>query len=145
MGAVGEKNGVNGVKNGANNGGNADWKAKVVEMSRKWARQYSSRKSLWAVGSILVILSLIMVVVISRQSGKQLHEATQAVTHTREILETLQNLTAQLSEVESAARSFAISGKQSGRIVTDVGQIQFIVRNASSMCPCHRRRGHVTF
>jgi PAS domain S-box-containing protein len=56
---------------------------------------------------------LVTVVVISRQSGKQLQEATRAVTHTREVLEKLGNISAQLSEVESAARSFAISGKQS--------------------------------
>ncbi len=35
------------------------------------------------------------------------------MTHTREVLEKLENITSQLSEVESAARSFAISGKQS--------------------------------
>jgi len=35
------------------------------------------------------------------------------VTHTREVLEKLGDIAARLSEVESAARSFAISGKQS--------------------------------
>ena len=40
-------------------------------------------------------------------------EATRAVTHTREVLEKLGEISAGLSEVESSARSFAISGKQS--------------------------------
>lgn len=53
------------------------------------------------------------VVVISRRSGEQLQEATRAVTHTREVLEKLGDIAARLSEMESAARSFAISGKQS--------------------------------
>jgi len=35
------------------------------------------------------------------------------VTHTREVLDKLGDIAARLSEVESAARSFAISGKQS--------------------------------
>lgn len=52
-------------------------------------------------------------VAISRQSGKQLQEATRAVTHTREVLDKLGEIAVQLSVVESAARSFAISGKQS--------------------------------
>jgi len=61
----------------------------------------------------LAILSLVAVGAISRRSGEQLQEATRAVTHTREVLEKLGDITARLSEVESAARSFAISGKQS--------------------------------
>ena len=58
-------------------------------------------------------MSLVAVVAISRESGKQLQEATQAVAHSREVLEKLGDIAARLSEVESAARSFAISGKQS--------------------------------
>jgi PAS domain S-box-containing protein len=61
----------------------------------------------------LAILSLAAVVAISYRSGKQLQEATRAVTHTREVLDKLGDIAARLSEVESAARSFAISGKQS--------------------------------
>jgi PAS domain S-box-containing protein len=61
----------------------------------------------------LAILSLVAVVAISYRSGKQLQEATRAVTHTREVLDKLGDIAARLSEVESAARSFAISGKQS--------------------------------
>jgi PAS domain S-box-containing protein len=100
-------------KNGANNGGNAVGKPPTKELSQKRAQRYSTRKILWGIGSVLAILSLVMIVVISRQSGKQLQEATRAVTHTREVLEKLGNIAVQLSEVESAARSFAISGKQS--------------------------------
>jgi len=88
-------------------------KASAKELLKKWTRQYSTRRILWGVGSVLAIFSLVTVVVISRQSGRQLQEATRAVTHTREVLEKLGNISAQLSEVESAARSFAISGKQS--------------------------------
>jgi PAS domain S-box-containing protein len=68
---------------------------------------------LWGAGFVLAILSLVAVVAISCRSGKQLQEATRAVTHTREVLEKLGDIAARLSEVESAARSFAISGKQS--------------------------------
>jgi PAS domain S-box-containing protein len=110
MSPVAEKNSV---KNGFNNGGNAMGKASAKELLKKWTRQYSTRRILWGVGSVLAIFSLVTVVVISRQSGRQLQEATRAVTHTREVLEKLGNISAQLSEVESAARSFAISGKQS--------------------------------
>ena len=110
MDPVAEKNGV---KHGANNGENAVVKAPVKELPKKRTQQYSIRRILWGVGSVLAILSLVMLIVISRQFGKQLQEATRAVTHTREVLEKLGNISAQLSEVESAARSFAISGKQS--------------------------------
>ncbi|MGD1089155.1 MAG: CHASE3 domain-containing protein [Verrucomicrobiota bacterium] len=61
----------------------------------------------------MAILSLVAVVAITCQSGKQLQEATRAVTHTREVLEKLADITVGLSEVESAARSFVISDKQS--------------------------------
>jgi PAS domain S-box-containing protein len=64
-------------------------------------------------GFVLAILSLLAVVAMSRRSGKQFHEATREVTHTREVLERLGNIATRLGEVESAARSFAISGKQS--------------------------------
>ena len=54
-----------------------------------------------------------LVVVVSRRSGVELQKATRAVSHTREVLQKLGEISASLSEVESAARSFAISGKQS--------------------------------
>jgi PAS domain S-box-containing protein len=50
---------------------------------------------------------------ISHRSGLQLQQATQMVTHAREVLEKLEGISAGLSTVESSARSFAISGKQS--------------------------------
>ena len=100
-------------KNAVNNGGIAVWKTLVVELSQKWARRYSTGRILWVAGFVLAILSLVVVVTISCRSGQQLQEATRAVTHTREILENLGDIAARLSEVESAARSFAISGKQS--------------------------------
>jgi PAS domain S-box-containing protein len=100
-------------KNGAKNGGNAVGKTPAGELPKKRTRQFSARRILWGAGCVLAILCLLTIITISRQSGKQLQEASRAVTHTREVLEKLGNIAAQLSEVESAARSFAISGKQS--------------------------------
>ena len=100
-------------KNGTNNGANAIGKVPAVELSQKWARWWSACRILWGTAFVLAILSLVAVVAISRRSGKQLQQASQAVIHTREVIEKLGNITARLSEVESAARSFAISGKQS--------------------------------
>jgi len=88
-------------------------KTPIGELFQKWTQQYSAGRILWGVGFVLAILSLVAVVAISCRSGKQLQEATRAVTHTREVLEKLGDIAARLSEVESAARSFAISGKQS--------------------------------
>jgi len=68
---------------------------------------------LWVAGLLLSFLSLALVVTVSNRSTGQLGEATREVSHSREVLETLGELSARLSEVESAARSFAISGKQS--------------------------------
>jgi PAS domain S-box-containing protein len=100
-------------KNGANNGGNTIGKMPIGELSKKWARQCSLCKILWGAGFVLAILSLIAVGVVSHRAGNQLQQATQSVAHTRAVLEKLGSIAAQLSEVESAARSFAISGKQS--------------------------------
>jgi len=61
----------------------------------------------------LALLSVALVVAVSWHSVEQLREATWTVAHTREVLEKLGEISARLSEVESAARSFAISGKQS--------------------------------
>ncbi len=68
---------------------------------------------MWTAGFLLAVTSLALVVGVSRRSGEQLRAATLAVTHTREILQKLEEISTRLSEVESAARSFAISGKQS--------------------------------
>jgi PAS domain S-box-containing protein len=100
-------------KHGTNNGANAAGKVPASELSQKWARWCSVRRILWGTAFVLAILSLVGVVAISRRSGKQLQQASKAVIHTREVIEKLGNITARLSEVESAARSFAISGKQS--------------------------------
>jgi PAS domain S-box-containing protein len=67
---------------------------------------------LWGAGFLLALLSVALVVTVSWQSGEQLRQATWAVAHTREVLEKLAGVSATLSEMESAARSFAISGKQ---------------------------------
>src|SRR5436309_4155895 len=99
-------------ENGPSNGAKAVRKTPFGKLSQEWARRYSGR-ILWGTGFVLAILSLVAVVAISRRSGKQLQEAAQAVAHTREVLEKVGDITARLSEVESAARSFAISGKQS--------------------------------
>ncbi len=104
---------VQGKKGGLNNGGNPSRKTSILELSQKWAQQYYAGRNLWVAGFALAVLSLIVVVTISHQARKQFQEATQAVTHTREVLEKLGDLTGGLSEMESAARSFAISGKQS--------------------------------
>jgi len=62
---------------------------------------------------LLALLVAGLFVNASRRTGEQLREATAAVARTREVLEQLGELSAKLSEEESAARSFAISGKQS--------------------------------
>ena len=100
-------------KNGSNNGGKTVMKSPAKELLQKWTRQISPMKLCWGICFILAILSLAGVAVNSHRSGKQLQAATQAVTHTREVIEKLENIAARLSEVGSAARSFAISGKQS--------------------------------
>ncbi len=84
-----------------------------AEVSHKWTWRYSTTNILWAACFLLAIASLLLVIVVSRQSGEQLQEATRVVAHTREVLEKLAEISGNLSEVESAARSFAISGKQS--------------------------------
>jgi len=100
-------------KNGANNGRNAAGKTPVGEPSQNRARWHRAAGVLRGAGLVLAILILASFVTISHRSGKQLQEATRAVTHTREVLDKLGDIAARLSEVESAARSFAISGKQS--------------------------------
>jgi PAS domain S-box-containing protein len=100
-------------KNDASSGENVVGKTPVGEAVQKRAPRYSLGKIFWEAGFVLGILSLVAVAAITRRSGEQLRQATRAVTHTREVLEKLGTILARLSEVESAARSFAISGKQS--------------------------------
>ena len=71
------------------------------------------RKLLWGIGFLFALLGLALVAVDSRRSVEQLQQAGGVVAHTREVLQKLGGLSTSLSEVESAARSFAISGKQS--------------------------------
>jgi PAS domain S-box-containing protein len=100
------------AKIGSNNSRDAAEKTPVGEPCRKRPGRIAG-KILWATGFLFAILSLVAAVIISRQSGELLQAATVAVTHTRQVLEKLADISAKLSEVESAARSFAISGKQS--------------------------------
>ena len=100
-------------KNEASDGENVIGKTPVGEAFQKRARKSSLGKIFWYACFVLAILSLVSVVAISRRSGEQLRVATRAVIQTREVLEKLGTILARLSEVESAARSFAISGKQS--------------------------------
>jgi PAS domain S-box-containing protein len=98
---------------GANIGKYATGMPPVGEPSQNRARRHLAGSVLWGAGLLLAILSLASVITLSHRSGEQLKEATHAVTHTREVLEKLGDISAKLSEVESAARSFVISGKQS--------------------------------
>jgi PAS domain S-box-containing protein len=100
-------------KNRSKSGVIAVVKTPAKELSQKWAWRYSTLGTLFGVGFMLAILSLVALVAISRSSGRQLQEATGQVAHTHEVLEKLGEISVQLSEVESAARSFVISGKQS--------------------------------
>jgi len=100
-------------KKSGSDGGNGVGKTPTAEPSEKWTRGYSVGRILWGVGLLLALLSFALVVSLSRRSGEQLEEASSAVGHTREVLEKLGEISASLSEAESAARSFAISGKQS--------------------------------
>ncbi len=100
------------IKSGSN-GGNGNPRLPAPKVSQKWTHRYSPGSILWGTGFVFALLSVALVVIVSRQSGMQLRQATGAVAHTREVLEKLGELSTSLSEVESAARSFAISGKQS--------------------------------
>jgi PAS domain S-box-containing protein len=97
-------------KNGTNNGALTVGKAPPP---KKRTPRYPGERIFWGAGFILTIIILLVVAEISQRSGTRLQNATRAVTHTREILEQLGKISAGLSEVESSARSFAISGKQS--------------------------------
>jgi CHASE3 domain sensor protein len=68
---------------------------------------------LWGIVFILSLACLISVISVAVRSGQELRDAMGKATHTREVLEKLTVISGQLSEMESAARSFAISGKQS--------------------------------
>jgi PAS domain S-box-containing protein len=100
-------------KTAANNGKSAVGKPISEAPSQKLARRYTQAKFILGTGFILALMSLTMIAVISHQSAIQLQDASRAVEHAREVVEKLGDVSAGLSEVESSARSFAISGKQS--------------------------------
>jgi PAS domain S-box-containing protein len=100
-------------KKSGSNGVEGVGRTPPAELSHKWTWRTIKENILWGVCFLLGISSLVGVVVVSRQAGDQFHEATRAVAHTREVLQKVGEISASLREVESAARSFAISGKQS--------------------------------
>ena len=100
-------------KKSGSNGGAASARLPSAEPSQKWTRRFSAGRILRGGIFLLALLSLAFVVALSRVSEQQLQEATRSVTETREVLEKLGEISTRLGEVESAARSFAISGKQS--------------------------------
>jgi PAS domain S-box-containing protein len=70
-------------------------------------------KILWGICFVLALGGLGLLVGVSHECGELLRKETLAVTHTRDILTSLSAISTSLGEVESSARSFAISGKQS--------------------------------
>jgi len=99
-------------KSGSNGIGHIS-RTPAAELFQKWTHRSSARIIFWGAGFFLALSGLALVAVISHRAAEQLQRATRGVTHTREVLQKLEQLSASLSEVESAARSFAISGKQS--------------------------------
>jgi PAS domain S-box-containing protein len=92
---------------------NGAGKTPLQAPSQKRAGQYSVNNFFPGACFVLAMLTLLVVAAISHRSGLRLQEATGAVAHSREVLEKLGEISAGLSQVESSARSFAISGKQS--------------------------------
>jgi len=68
---------------------------------------------MWCAIPLAGAMVLIAIAVISHRNGKALEQATQSFAHTHAVLEKLEQISAGLWEVESSARGFAISGKQS--------------------------------
>ena len=87
--------------------------AKTYPMPLKEGRKSSLNKLIVVAMFILAGLALATVASISHESGVQLQKTTGQFAHTREVLEKLEQISTGLSEVESSARNFAISGKQS--------------------------------
>lgn len=87
--------------------------AKTRPMPLKDGAKWSLNKLMMVAMFTLAGLALSGVAEILHQSGIQLQRSTSHFAHTREVLEKLEQVSAGLSEVESSARSFAISGKQS--------------------------------
>jgi PAS domain S-box-containing protein len=100
-------------KTGGSINGNGVVKTPSLPPSQKWTRRYSPAGIFWGIGLLLGLGSLAVGVIISQRCGEQLCDASRAVAHTRQVLEKLEEISTRLGEVESAARSFAISGKES--------------------------------
>jgi PAS domain S-box-containing protein len=100
-------------KNVVNNGRNVVATTLVGGPSQNQARRGLGNNVCWGAGLVLAILILAAFVTVSYRSGEHLQQANRSVTRTRSVLEKLRDIEVRLSEVESAARSFAISGKQS--------------------------------
>jgi PAS domain S-box-containing protein len=124
-------------------GGNGVAGTPTGELSQKQTRRYPVGGFLWAASLLLALLALALVVVVSRQSGTELEAATRAIGCTHEVLQKLAEISTSLSEVESAARSFAISGKQShldpfytaAKVVpAGVDELKVLVRDDPSAC-----------
>lgn len=81
-------------------------------VSRKWAAP-NSRHWLWIAGFVIGVLVLGAGEISSRKAAQEFQEAAHTLTNTRDALESMSEICVGLSEVESSARSFAISGKQS--------------------------------
>src|ERR1043166_3535641 len=95
-------------KKSGGDGGNGVAKLSGAGLSRRWTRP-SPGRILWGVGFLLALFSLAWMVVASRNSMEELEDASRSVTSTREVLQKLGEISTSLGEVESAARSFAIS------------------------------------
>ena len=93
--------------------GNGAGERPCTESSKKWTRRSRAGRIAWAVGLVWAVSTLAVAVVWSKRSGEQLQQANLAVTRTREVLAKMGEISTRLGEVESSARSFAISGKQS--------------------------------
>jgi PAS domain S-box-containing protein len=100
------------AKNGGHKRAKAIVKTAAREILRKGALLWS-RQLLWVVGFAIAVAFLVVGGIRLRQSGEQFQDAARAVTRSREVLEKVAEISTRLTEVESSARSFAISGKQS--------------------------------
>lgn len=81
-------------------------------MFSKWTYP-NSRHFLWMAGFVVAVAVLAAGEIRSRQAAKEFEKTAHAVTNTRDALDTISEISGSLSEVESSARSFAISGQQS--------------------------------
>jgi PAS domain S-box-containing protein len=96
-------------KNGADAAGKNLPKKSVIRGSG----DYSRDNILWGAVPICGAVILLAIGVASHRSGMELRTVTTSFAHAQEVLEKVEQISAGLREVESSARSFAISGKQS--------------------------------